>query len=545
MTDDRCVHAVRPWWQGAVIYEIYVRSFQDGNDDGVGDLRGILKRLDYLVSLGIDAVWLTPFYPSPMVDGGYDVADYCDVDRVFGSLRDFDELVAALSGAGIRTIIDLVPNHTSERHPWFVDSRSSRTSRYRDWYVWRDPSPTGGPPNNWLSQPGGSAWAFDDASGQFYLHSFLPAQPDLNWRNPDVRDAFDGILAFWLDRGVSGFRVDVADRLLKDPGFRDDPPNPAHRPGDPDFMRLSPLNSSDQADLAEIAVRFRRTLSRYPGEPVLIGEIYQPVERLGRYYGTDLSGFDLPFNFNLMWLDWQARGVLDLIERYEAALPEGAWPTWVLGNHDQHRVASRLGLAQARVAMMLVLTLRGTPTLYQGDELGMMDGEVSPGRLVDSFGLADPSRGRDPFRTPMPWDATAYMGFSGVEAWLPVADADPRLAVSAQSSDDGSMLAMTRRCLRLRSREPALKVGAFEAISAEGDVLVYRRAYGRSTFIVALNFCSRDRIVRIPVEQAACVLSTHGPVEATVAGRDIDLRAHEGRVFRVLDPPNRTSDVRR
>ncbi len=535
MRNRGSAHRADRWWQHAAIYELYVRSFQDGNGDGVGDLPGILKRADYLTSLGVDAVWLTPFYTSPMVDAGYDVADHCGVDPLFGSLRDFDEVVAALAGRGVRTIVDLVPNHTSDQHPWFVESRSSRSGRRRDWYVWRRPARGGGPPNNWLSQPSGSAWSFDERSGEYYLHSFLPSQPDLNWRNPEVRKAFQAIMRFWLDRGVAGFRVDVADRLLKDPAFRDDPPNLQYRNGDPEFMRLLPVNSSDQADVQEIVAEFRSVLAEYENDPVLIGEIYQPVERLTRFYGEGLEGFHLPFNFNLMWLDWCADGVFDLIQRYEAALPDCAWPTWVLGNHDQHRVASRLGAVQARVAMMLLLTLRGTPTLYQGDELGLEDGNITADRRRDPFARLDPTRGRDPFRTPMPWDGTKFGSFSSVEPWLPLSLTDPRLSISAQLADDLSMLALTKRCLALRRREPALRIGMWDGVSSDDGVLIYRRSFEQSKLLIALNFTSQRKTVRCPANNAARLISTHGPCVSATIDRNLELLPDEGLILRILD----------
>ena len=401
----------RPWWQDAAIYEIYVRSFQDGDGDGVGDLKGIIRRVPYLADLKVDAVWLTPFFRSPMADFGYDVADYCGVDPLFGDLADFDRLLAALAEVQIRTIVDFVPNHTSDQHAWFQDSRSSRNSPKRDWYIWRDPAPGGGPPNNWLCMPGGPAWTLDPGTGQFYMHSFLPQQPDLNWRNPAVKAAMLDVLHFWLKRGVHGFRVDVLDRLLKDEQFRDDPPNPRYGPGDPAYMQSSTTRSAGQPGVLDIVGDMRAVLASYPGDRVLIGEIYQPVETLVSFYGDTGRGVQLPFNFNLMWLAWTPQAVMELVEKYEAALPSGAWPTWVLGNHDQTRIATRIGQAQARVAMMLLLTLRGTPTIYQGDELGLVDTPIEANQVQDPFAKAGTGQGRDPERTPMPWDHSPHSGF--------------------------------------------------------------------------------------------------------------------------------------
>lgn len=325
------------WWKYGIIYQIYPRSFQDSNGDGVGDLRGIIERLDHLVWLGVDAVWISPIFPSPMADFGYDVANYCDIDPIFGTLADFDRLIAEAHGRRLKLILDFVPNHTSDRHPWFLESRSSRQNPKRDWYIWRDRRPDGGAPTNWMSNFGGSAWTFDEATGQFYLHSFLKEQPDLDWRNPEVRAAMFAVLRFWLDRGVDGFRVDVISNLIKDADFRDNPPNPAYAPGQPDIARFLQIHSADQPENQEVVAEMRRVVDAYPGR-VLIGEIYLPLQRLMAYYGKDLTGVQLPFNFLLLKAPWDTRRIRDLIDEYERAIPPGGWPNWVLGNHDQPRV---------------------------------------------------------------------------------------------------------------------------------------------------------------------------------------------------------------
>lgn len=487
-----------PWWQASVIYEIYPRSFQDSDGDGVGDLAGILERADYLAWLGVDAVWICPIYPSPMADFGYDVADYTGVDPLFGTMADFDHLVAALHERGIRLILDFVPNHTSEKHPWFQEARASGESPRRDWYIWRDPAPGGGPPNNWVSQAGGSAWTFDEATGQYYYHAFLKEQPDLNWRNPAVRRAMYDALRFWLAKGVDGFRVDVLWHMIKDAGFRDDPLNPSYVEGEPDFRRVRPVHSADQPEVHEIAREMRAVLEEYPGERLLIGEIYLSVERLVAYYGADRDGVHLPFNFNLMWAPWRPAAILALIEAYEAVLPAGCWPTWVLGNHDQARVASRLGRAQARVAMVLLLTLRGTPTLYNGDELGLENVPIPPERARDPFGLNMPGtgQGRDPQRTPIPWDQTATAGFTTGEPWLPLGDGHESRSVEAQKADPESMLALTRALLDLRRRERALSLGDWHTLAVAGDVLAFVRIFEQRRLFVVLNLDAVPKNVR-------------------------------------------------
>ena len=527
----------QPWWQKAVIYQIYPRSFQDSNADGVGDLNGILDRVDYLSWLGVDAVWISPIYPSPMADFGYDVANYIDIDPVFGTREDFDRLVKALHERSIRVILDFVPNHTSNMHPWFQEARTSRDSSRRDWYLWRDPGPDGAPPNNWLSVASGdSAWEFDRATGQYYHHAFLVEQPDLNWRNPDVRTAMYDVLRFWLDRGVDGFRVDTIWRLIKDAAFRDNPVNPNYREGDAPFRRLLPLYSADQPEVHEIAAEMRHVLAEYPGHRLLIGEIYLPVQRLVAYYGLNLTGVHLPFNFNLMFVEWKPDAVMRLIQEYEAVLPVGAWPNWVLGNHDQPRVATRLGPAQARVAMVLLMTLRGTPTLYYGDELGLKNVPIPPERARDPFGLKMPGTGqdRDAERTPMPWDGSPNAGFTAGEPWLPLGQDRSIMNVEAQKRETGSMLSLTRALLKLRGQEPSISLGDWAPLAVEGDVLAYVRSRDGQRFAVFLNLGSMPRAVRFGEDLGGrIVLSTHpGRIGSAIHDR-ADLGANEAVIVRL------------
>ncbi len=524
-----------PWWQTAVIYQIYPRSFQDSNGDGIGDLKGILDRVDYLSWLGIDAVWISPIYPSPMADFGYDVADYLDIDPLFGTLADFDRLVSALHQRGIRIILDFVPNHTSHEHAWFKEARASRDNLRRDWYVWRDPRPDGGPPNNWLSvATGRSAWELDRATGQYYYHAFLAEQPDLNWRNLAVRAAMYDVLRFWLERGVDGFRVDTIWRLIKDAAFRDNPVNPDYREGDPPFRRLLQVYSADRPEVLEVAAEMRRVLAEYPGDRLLIGEIYLPVKRLVAYYGPNLTGAHLPFNFNLMFVEWKAGAVLQLIREYEASLPPGAWPNWVLGNHDQPRIASRLGPAQARVAMMLLMTLRGTPTLYYGDELGLENVPILPERVRDPFGVNMPGTGqdRDPERTPMPWDRSANAGFTAGEPWLPLSEDHSVKNVEVQKRDASSMLGLTRALLDLRRREPALSRGDWAPLAVEGDVLAYIRRRDGRRFAVVLNLEPVPKAVRFGDDlRGRTVLSTHPDRAGYAVGDRTELDADEAVII--------------
>ena len=482
------LHMKELWWQRGVVYQIYPRSFQDTNRDGIGDLEGIFRRLEYCAALGIDAIWLSPIYPSPMADFGYDVSDYTGIHPMFGSIAQFDRLVAEMKARGLKLILDFVPNHTSDEHAWFRESRSSRDDPKRDWYLWRDPAPNGGPPNNWLSNFGGSAWELDEKTGQYYYHAFLKEQPDLNWRNPKVREAMHDVLRFWLKRGVDGFRVDVLWHLIKDDRWRDDPPNPDFRPGAPPHHSLLRLYTTDRPEVQDVIAGLRQVVNEFD-DRVLIGEIYLPIERLVAYYGANLDGVHLPFNFQLLRCPWNARGIATLVDQYERALPQGGWPNWVLGNHDSPRIASRVGREQARVAAMLLLTLRGTPTLYYGDELGMVDVPIPAGRVQDPFERNLPGRGcgRDPQRTPMQWNARRHAGFSEAEPWLPVAADSAVVNVEAQEASRTSMLALYRELLELRRVHRALAVGDYVPVAASGDLLAYLRRTEEESFLIALN----------------------------------------------------------
>ena len=480
------------WWQSGVLYQIYPRSFQDANGDGVGDLSGIIARLFYLRDLGVDALWLSPVFPSPMADFGYDICDYTGIDPLFGNLDDFDALIAAAHGHGLKVILDLVPNHTSERHPWFTESRSSKDNPKRDWYIWRDPRSDGGPPTNWLSEFGGSAWQFDRLTGQYYYHAFLREQPDLNWRNPEVRHAVHDLMRFWLRRGVDGFRVDVMWHLIKDDLFRDNPHNPDFIAGSQQlYEELLPLYSTDRPEVHEVVAGMRRVVEEF-GDRVLIGEIYLPPKKLVAYYGHDLKGAHLPFNFSLISTQWMAGAVSNLIEEYEAALPAGAWPNWVLGNHDRPRIASRVGDDQARVAAMLLLTLRGTPTLYYGDEIGMQQVAIAPDQVRDPWekNLPGNGLGRDGCRTPMQWDSTPHAGFSKNAPWLPLGENFVSQNVEVEESDPSSMLALYRALIELRRARPELAVGDYTRLTLTGDLLIFQRQHQRQRLLIALNFGS-------------------------------------------------------
>ncbi|WP_433165853.1 alpha-amylase family glycosyl hydrolase [Kribbella sp. CA-247076] len=515
-----------PWWQSGVVYQIYPRSFADSNNDGVGDLPGITGRLAYLAELGVAGIWLSPFYPSPMDDFGYDVTDHTGVDPVFGTVADAEELIETAHRLGIRVIVDFIPNHTSYLHPWFVRSRAGDD----DWYYWRDPAPDGGPPNNWVSVFGGPAWTFDEGRGQYYYHAYLPEQPDLNWRNPEVRAAQYDVLRTWLARGVDGFRIDAFRQLLKDPQWRDNPPNPSWQPGEDPYLSLLPVNSTDQPEIVDVIAELRAVLAEdpRPEPPVLMAELYLPLTKLMRYYGANGAGIHLPTNMHLISTPWTPERIAALADEYEGLLPTGAWPNWVAGNHDRSRLASRIGPDQARVAAVLLLTLRGTPTLYYGDELGMLDIPVDAPQVRDPLTLRLPGLavGRDPERTPMRWTPAAHGGFclDTVTPWLPMQPHPAGVDVETQLGSPTSMLGLYRALLRLRRTSDALLSGSYRAVSVTADVFVYERRSGDSALLIALNFSDRSQPITLP-RGASAVLSTHElPVDLTT------LRPNEGLV---------------
>jgi alpha-glucosidase len=534
------------WWQRGIIYQVYPRSFMDSNGDGVGDLAGLISRLDYLRWLGVDAVWISPLYPSPMKDFGYDVADYTAIHPLFGTLADFARLISEAHARDLKVILDLVPNHSSDQHPWFVAARSSRANPKRNWYIWHDPDPGGGPPNNWLSCFGGSAWEYDAHTEQYYYHAFLREQPDLNWRNPEVVEAMLNVLRFWLERGVDGFRVDVLWHLIEDDQFRDNPPNPNWREGTDPYQKLIPLYTTDQAEVHGVIARMRRLVNQYQ-DRVLIGEIYLPVERLVQYYGADLGGVHIPFNFQLLLANWQARDIARIIGEYEAALPQRGWPNWVLGNHDRSRIASRVGLAQARVAAMLLLTLRGTPTLYYGDEIGMHDVAISSEKVQDPFEKNVPGRGlgRDPQRTPMQWNAAKNAGFTEGEPWLPIAEDYEKVNVEAERDDPDSMLTLYNQLIKVRRGESALEVGQFEPMDADGDLLIYVRRDRESAFLIALNLGLQQQVINFSNKASAgrIVLSTYLDRAGERVGGNLTLRAEEGLLVRLTDESRSASSA--
>ena len=530
------------WWKYGVFYQIYPRSFMDSNGDGVGDLQGIIDRLDYAVELGVDAIWISPIFASPMADFGYDVSDYVGIHPMFGDLATFDRLVEAAHGRGLRVVLDYVPNHTSDEHPWFVESRASRSSPKRDWYIWRDAKSDGSPPNNWVSFFGGPAWEWDERTGQYYLHIFLARQPDLNWRNPEVVEAMHDVLRFWLDRGVDGFRMDAVVFCAKYPEFPDNPPAGPDSPFAMFGLGQEPVYNWNRPEVHEVIRGFRRVLDSYSGDRVMLGEtaVFDPAE-LVKYYGERLDEFHIPFNFLPLYLPWNAQAFKQTIQAYYAALPAGTTPNFVLGNHDIHRLATRFGPANHRSAGMLLLTLWGIPTLYNGDELGMENVPIPPERVQDPAALRLPGSemvGRDPERTPMQWDASPNAGFApaGVETWLPLAENYQEVNVAAQREDPSSTLSFYKRLLRLRREIPALHRGDFAFVEGMPDeVVAYTRCADGQRLLAVLDFGGEAHTLDVSQVGAAgtLLLSTHLAAAGDMELRALRVQPNEGLLLRI------------
>jgi alpha-glucosidase len=522
------------WWRGAVLYQVYPRSYVDSDGDGIGDLKGLISRLDYLNdgtsgSLGVDAVWLSPFYPSPLADFGYDISDYQDVDPVYGTLDDFDELITEAHRRGIRVIVDLVMNHTSTQHPWFIESSASRTSPRRDWYLWADPAPGGGPPNNWLSAFArcGSAWSLHPPSGQFYLHSFTAGQPDLNLRNPAVRAALRNVWRFWLDRGVDGFRVDVAHRLMKDVELRDNPAEIAHARRHVVHPTVRQVNM-DLPEVHDILDDLRATLDTYPGR-IALGEVPVAADSiLVDYFGG--TGMHTAFHIAFWDQPWDAATFRETVDRMAGLMKPGALPTYTLATHDISRTVSRFGNhSRARVAAMMMLTLRGLACVYYGEEIGMSDASPPPGGELDIDG-------RDGQRTPMQWDGAGH-GFTRATPWLGFGPDLPTVNVASQTDDPDSLLSLYRRLIWLRHGSAALRDGEYRSLDSPPGTFVYLRTCPTETMVIALNLTDAQVRISIPaVGPGRVELSTCRQHDGMAGeGAALELAACEGIIFRT-DP---------
>ena len=519
-------NSVKHWWQTGVIYQIYPMSFADANGDGIGDLRGIIDRLDHLNdgtpgSLGVDAIWLSPVYPSPRRDFGYDVSDYCDIDPTFGTLDEFDELVSEGHRRGIRVIMDLVLNHTSDQHPWFLESRSSRDSLKRDWYIWADGREPGKPPNNWRSAFGGSAWTWDQATEQWYMHGFLPEQPDVNWRNPQVKAAMFDVVRFWLDRGVDGFRLDVVNHYFKDDLLSDNPPG--------DMFALNPyrrqrhIYDKDRAELHRTLEELRALLDGY-ADRMSVGEVFSDrlAEVAASLYGRENRALHLAFNLEFADCPWDPAAFQEEIKRWEGALPEGGWPCYTLSNHDRVRhytryAAGKESAQRAKVAAGMLLTLRGTPFLYYGEEIGMRQTSIPRREIQDPPGRRywPIYKGRDGCRTPMQWNGRANAGFTTGQPWLRVNRDHVDRNVETQALDPRSLLGHYRQLIWLRKATPALLHGSLALLQDHPkEALSFLRETPEQTIWVILNFCNRPiRLVPdkpLPARRWRVLYSTAG-----------------------------------
>jgi alpha-glucosidase len=479
------------WWRDGVIYQIYPRSFADANDDGIGDLKGLISKLDYLADLGVDGIWLSPINPSPDKDFGYDVSDYKDIDPKFGTLAEFDLLLKEAHKRNLHIIMDLVLNHSSDQHPWFVESRSSKDNPYRDWYIWRDPK-NGGVPNNWQSIFGGKAWEYDEKTGQYYYHMFVKEQPDLNWRKDAVRKELLSVFNFWADRGVDGFRLDVFNEYFKDAQFRDNPVKFGRRP----FDAQDHLYDTNQPEMVGVVNDIRAILDGYP-ERYAVGETFMSTMKMAADYCGE-GKLHATFDFSMLWNKWDPAAFLKSIQKWENAINQDGWPTYVLNNHDNKRSATRFKAPEdderLKVAAGLLLTLRGTPFLYAGEEIGMRDIKLKRAEIQDPVGKHywPINVGRDGCRSPMQWNADANAGFTRGKPWLKVHPNYLSRNVESQLKESNSLLNFYRKLLRLRRATPALQRGGFMALTFNPrQVLAYLRQDGSQTVLVALNFGRR------------------------------------------------------
>ena len=525
------------WWKHGVVYQIYPRSFYDTNGDGVGDLPGVIAKLDYLQDLGVDAIWLSPVNTSPMYDFGYDVSDYRGIDPLFGTAEDFDRLIDEAHGRDIRIVMDLVLNHTSHEHAWFQASRQSRDNPHSDWYIWHD-GKNGKPPNNWRAMFGGRSWTWDEQRQQYYLHNFLPQQPDVNWRHPDLKKAIFDDLRYWLDKGIDGFRLDVINFLIKDEQLRDNGWHLGTSPRPYDLQVHT--HDKDQPENLDLMKEFRLLTDQY-SDRMMVGEIYAPTPNpklSATYVGNGSDHLHMAFDFSIMYRKgWHARIFFEVLDHWYRCLPQDGWPCFVLSNHDQPRGRTRYGggkhsLDRAKVAAALLLTARGTPFLYYGEELGMENGKVGRKELQDPVGLRywPLHPGRDPERTPMLWSGDAHAGFSTVKPWLPLNKDWQDQHVEAQLADDRSMLHLHRRLLRLRRQHAALQMGTWEPLNdGKDNTLMFRRRWQDTSILVLLNFDRKAKQVSLPSTPQELLFSTERSSVPT--GTVLQLEPHEATIM--------------
>ena len=530
------------WWRGAVIYQIYPRSFCDTNADGVGDLQGIIERLDYVAALGVDAIWIAPFFRSPMADFGYDIADYRDVDPMFGTLEDFDQLLGGAHARGLKVMIDQVLSHTSVEHEWFRQSRASRDGAYADWYVWADPKDDGTPPNNWLSIFGGSAWQWEPRRGQYYLHNFLAAQPDLNFHCPQVRVAVLDNVRFWLDKGVDGVRLDAINFCFHDRQLRDNPAKSAEKRIGRGFRADNPYafqyhyHNNTQPENVDFLVDLRRLMDGYT-DVAALGEISSEDSLATMAQYTQHHRLHLGYSFELLTEDFGAAYIRQTVQRLESQMTEG-WPCWAISNHDVERVATRWGKGRpsAQLAKMLtamLCSLRGSVCVYQGEELGLTEAELPYESLRDPYGIAfwPQFKGRDGCRTPMPWNDDAHAGFSSSTPWLPVPEAHRLHNATKQEADPDSVLHGFRAFMQWRRSQPALRFGDIQFIETAEPVLAFTRSFEGTTVLAVFNLS--DAAASIELSFTATAIAGHGVPQGTLRGHQLELPGYAAWFARV------------
>lgn len=536
----------KPWRDVNAIYQIYPRSFQDSTGDGIGDLQGVIARLPYLKgeenSLGVDAIWFSPFFPSPMADFGYDVSDYCDIDPMFGTLDDFKELLEKAHARGLKVMVDYVPNHTSSQHPWFVQSKESRTSSKRDYYVWRDPKPDGSPPNNWLSIFGGSAWQWDATTKQYYLHTFLKEQPDLNWDNPAVRREMQHVLHWWFQLGVDGIRADAVRWISKDEHYRDDPKNPSFSdgPGADEFGSLLHVHSRFGPHLFDYLREMTDVAAQYEDRIIIFEDypdgVFTTRDQYLGFYGVNPK-VGMPFNFEGIGREFSSQSYRSFITEYQSFLdPKMHIPVYCFGNHDQPRLVSRIGDRQARLVAIMQFTLPGLPVLYYGDELGMKNGYITPAQEQDPLNRIKPGlgQGRDPERTPMQWDTSSQAGFTrSVHPWLPVAEGSEKRNVMVEQTEPDSFWALYHWLLNFRNVNEVVRRGTYKTLETDDDQHLYAfsRTYSDHTVTVVLNFSSRRRSYQLA--QPGRVLMASDPMHFPRINRRrmLKLRPYEAAII--------------
>jgi len=523
------------WWKHGIIYHIYPQSFMDTNGDGIGDLEGIIQKLDYLISLGINAIWLSPIYPSPMVDSGYDITNYKGIASVYGSMDDFKRLLEQAHSKGLKVIMDLVLNHTSDQHPWFLESKSSKENPKRDWYIWESPK-AGKKPNNWTTNFGQSAWKYDTQTREYYYHSFFKEQPDLNWRNPELRNTMFGIIRFWLDLGVDGFRLDVINLLFKDKQLRKNPIN--------FLFGKKKVYNRNRPSVYEMLTEFREILDQYP-DKTSVGEIYSPPpgdpSLTAKFLGNGTDMLHMAFDFSIFFSRWNAGNYQKTINDYYEALPTEGWPCFVISNHDLGRSFNRWMFGfhkkgKAKIRAMLQLTLKGTPFIYYGDEIGMENVNIPRNKIQDMYGkLFYPFfKGRDAYRTPMQWNDTKYAGFSKKQPWLPVHSNYKTINVEAEKENKNSMLSFYKKLIQLRKESAVLQSGEFKFLDAANpNVLAYMRFLENESLIILLNFKNKAEKVIIPsLKEYSFVFSSCGMEGVKVFNLDsLELKPLEGLII--------------